>query len=63
MLAPQPGPLRVPRSWSTDDRLRVDLEVRLRDEEFEELAAYAEQRGLPVSTAVRTLVRPGDRTG
>jgi hypothetical protein len=28
----------------------------LRDDEYEELAAYAEHRGLPVSTVVRRLV-------
>jgi len=33
-----------------------NLQVRFREEEFDELAAYAEQRGLPVSTVVRTLV-------
>lgn len=33
-----------------------NLQVRFRDDEFEELAAYAEQRGLPVSTLVRSLV-------
>jgi antitoxin component of RelBE/YafQ-DinJ toxin-antitoxin module len=33
-----------------------NLQVRFRDDEFDELAAYAEQRGLPVSTLVRTLV-------
>jgi hypothetical protein len=33
-----------------------NLQVRFRDDEFDELAAYAEQRGLPVSTVVRMLV-------
>lgn len=33
-----------------------NLQVRFRDDEFEELTAYAEQRGLPVSTVVRSLV-------
>ena len=32
------------------------LQVRFRDEEFDDLAAYADQRGLPVSTVVRMLV-------
>lgn len=32
------------------------LQVRFRDDEYAELAAYAEQRGLPVSTVVRMLV-------
>jgi len=30
--------------------------VRFREEEFDELSAYAEARGLPVSTVVRMLV-------
>lgn len=33
-----------------------NLQVRFREDEFEDLAAYAEQRGLPVSTVVRSLV-------
>ena len=33
-----------------------NLQVRFRDDEFDELAGYAEQRGLPVSTVVRMLV-------
>lgn len=33
-----------------------NLQVRFRDDEFEELREYAEQRGLRVSTVVRTLV-------
>lgn len=33
-----------------------NLQVRFRDDEFDLLAAYAEVRGLPVSTAVRMLV-------
>ena len=33
-----------------------NLQVRLREDEFEELAAYAAQQGLPVSTVVRLLV-------
>jgi hypothetical protein len=41
-----------------------NLQVRFRDDEFDELAAYAEQRGLPISTVVRMLVlqaiTPGD---
>lgn len=32
-----------------------NLQVRFRDDEFDELTAYAEQRGLPVSTVVRSL--------
>lgn len=33
-----------------------NLQVRFRDDEFEELTAYASQQGLPVSTVVRLLV-------
>jgi len=33
-----------------------NLQVRFREDEFEELTQYAEQRGLPVSTVVRALV-------
>ena len=33
-----------------------NLQVRLREDEFEELEAYAAQQGLPVSTVVRLLV-------
>ena len=33
-----------------------NLQVRFRDDEFDELTQYAEQRGLPVSTVVRSLV-------
>jgi hypothetical protein len=33
-----------------------NLQVRFRDDEFDELSAFAEQCGLPVSTAVRSLV-------
>ena len=33
-----------------------NLQVRLREDEFDELAAYAAQQGLPVSTVVRRLV-------
>lgn len=33
-----------------------NLQVRFREEEFDELSAYAEARGLPVSTVVRMLV-------
>jgi hypothetical protein len=33
-----------------------NLQVRLREDEFDELAAYAAQQGLPVSTVVRLLV-------
>ncbi len=33
-----------------------NLQVRFRDDEYAELVAYAERRGLPVSTVVRMLV-------
>ncbi|HEY5854494.1 MAG TPA: CopG family transcriptional regulator [Aldersonia sp.] len=33
-----------------------NLQVRFRDYEYEQLAAHADQRGLPVSTVVRMLV-------
>lgn len=50
--APLPSHVKVIRGHP---RAR-NLQVRFRDEEFDELAAYAEQRGLPVSTVVRALV-------
>lgn len=50
--APLPAHVKVTRGTA---RSR-NLQVRFRDEEFDELAAYAEQRGLPVSTVVRMLV-------
>lgn len=60
VTAPLPSHVKVSRGHP---RSR-NLQVRFRDEEFDELAAYAEQRGLPVSTVVRTLVlqaiAPGD---
>jgi hypothetical protein len=33
-----------------------NLQVRFRDDEYDELATYAGHRGLPVSTVVRMLV-------
>ena len=33
-----------------------NLQVRFREDEYDDLAEYAEQRGLPVSTVVRMLV-------
>ena len=33
-----------------------NLQVRFREDEFDELTEYAEQRGLPVSAVVRSLV-------
>lgn len=33
-----------------------NLQVRFRDDEFDELMAYAQQLGLPASTVVRSLV-------
>jgi hypothetical protein len=50
--APLPAHVKVTRGTA---RSR-NLQVRFRDDEFDELAAYAEQRGLPVSTVVRMLV-------
>ncbi|MEI2671116.1 MAG: hypothetical protein V9G13_08300 [Marmoricola sp.] len=50
--APLPAHVKVTRGHP---RAR-NLQVRFREDEFEDLAAYAEQRGLPVSTVVRSLV-------
>lgn len=50
--APLPAHVKVTRGYPG----ARNLQVRFRDDEFEELAAYAEQRGLPVSTLVRSLV-------
>ena len=50
--APLPGHVKVTRGHP---RAR-NLQVRFRDDEFDQLTAYAEQRGLPVSTVVRSLV-------
>jgi hypothetical protein len=50
--APLPAHVRVTRGHP---RAR-NLQVRFRDDEYDELAAYAEERGLPVSTVVRMLV-------
>lgn len=50
--APLPAHVKVTRGTARSK----NLQVRFRDEEFDELAAYAEQRGLPVSTMVRMLV-------
>lgn len=50
--APLPSHVNVTRGHP---RAR-NLQVRFRDDEFAELTAYAEQRGLPVSTVVRSLV-------
>lgn len=50
--APLPSHVKVTRGHP---RAR-NLQVRFREDEFDELAAYAEQRGLPVSTVVRSLV-------
>lgn len=33
-----------------------NLQVRFRDEEYQQLTAYADERGLPVSTVARMLV-------
>ena len=50
--APLPVNVRVTRGHPR----AKNLQVRFRDDEFDELAAYAEHRGLPVSTVVRMLV-------
>lgn len=50
--APLPSQVKVTRGHP---RAR-NLQVRFREDEFDDLAAYAEQRGLPVSTVVRSLV-------
>ena len=50
--APLPAHVKVTRGHP----LARNLQVRFRDDEFAELAAYADQRGLPVSTVVRSLV-------
>ncbi|WP_068396641.1 hypothetical protein [Kribbia dieselivorans] len=50
--APLPANVTVTRGHP---RTR-NLQVRFRDDEFEELTAYADARGLPVSTVVRALV-------
>lgn len=49
---PLPGHVKVTRGHP---RAR-NLQVRFREDEFDELTQYAEQRGLPVSTVVRALV-------
>lgn len=49
---PLPAHVKVTRGTARSK----NLQVRFRDEEFDELAAYAEQRGLPISTVVRMLV-------
>lgn len=58
--APLPSHVKVTRGHPRTK----NLQVRFRDDEFDELAAYADQRGLPVSTVVRMLVlqaiTPGD---
>jgi len=50
--APLPAHVKVTRGHP---RAR-NLQVRFRDNEFEELVRYADRRGLPVSTVVRMLV-------
>lgn len=50
--APLPAHVKVTRGHP---RAR-NLQVRFREDEFDELTAYAEQRSLPVSTVVRSLV-------
>lgn len=50
--APLPSHVKVTRGHPR----AMNIQVRFRDDEYDELAAYAEQRGLPVSTVVRMLV-------
>ena len=50
--APLPAHVKVTRGTARSK----NLQVRFRDEEFDELAEYADQRGLPVSPVVRMLV-------
>jgi hypothetical protein len=50
--APLPAHVRVTRGHPR----AKNLQVRFRDDEYDELATYAEHRGLPVSTVVRMLV-------
>lgn len=50
--APLPSNVKVTRGNPRDR----NLQVRFREDEYSELIAYAEQRGLPVSTVVRSLV-------
>jgi hypothetical protein len=50
--SPLPARVRVTRGHPR----AKNLQVRLRDDEYDALAAYAEQRGLPLSTVVRMLV-------
>ena len=52
MDGPLPTHVRVTRGHPR----AKNLQVRFRDNEYDELAAYAEHRGLPVSTVVRMLV-------
>jgi hypothetical protein len=49
--APLPAHVKVTRGHPR----AKNLQVRFRDDEYDELAAYAAQRGLPVSTVVRML--------
>ncbi len=51
-VAPLPAGTTVTRG---NPRAR-NLQVRFREDEFDELSAYAQARGLPVSTVVRMLV-------
>ena len=50
--APLPAHVKVTRGHPR----AKNLQVRFREDEFDELTAYAEHRGLPVSTVVRSLV-------
>lgn len=50
--APLPAHVKVTRGHP---RAR-NLQVRFREDEFDDLTEYADRRGLPVSTVVRSLV-------
>ena len=61
--ASDPTPLCPTTSTHPRTPPRENLQVRFRDDEFDELTVYADQRGLPVSTLVRSLVLPRHRSG
>lgn len=50
--APLPSHVKVTRGHPR----AMNLQVRFRDDEYDDLSAYAELRGLPISTVVRMLV-------
>ena len=52
LTAPLPADVTITRGHPR----AKNLQVRFRDDEFDELSAYAAEQGLPVSTVVRQLV-------